>query len=712
MGGACTIQATQGGNAVYGAAAMTQTFTVTPASQTIAFGALSSEVLSAAPVTVSATTSSGLPVSFASITPGVCAISDAAVTLISVGTCTIQATQAGNANYAIAPAVNQSFQVTKGLDTDALLVGSTAGTSSVVLSYPGAWTATANDSFLHISSGSSSGTNNAVVIFSYDAFTSTGTRAGTLTVAGLTLTVTQAGTNYVGPGPVITLVSSGVSAPKGVAVDSVGNVYIADVGKNAIEEWNASTQQVSTLVSTGMNGPEGVAVDASGNVYIADTGNSAIEEWNASTQQVTTLVSTGLTGPKGVAVDASGNVYIADTGNNAIEEWNASTQQVSTLVSTGMNGPEGVAADASGNVYIADTGNNAVKEWTASTQQVITLVSTGLNGPEAAAVDDSGNVYVADTGDDAIKEWSAATQQVTTLVSAASTGLDGVAVDGFGNVYFSDSTANAVEEMPFVFAGPANLTESSAAGSDSLLPVLPSTASLAGIFAPVSDQGWLTIGAVTNGAVGFSFTANTSNSARTAHIVVLGQQISVSQSAPPVPILTVTKTHEGNFVQGQNSTTYTVTVSNAAGAVPSSGLVTVTDTMPAGLTLVSMAGTGWSCSGDTCTRSDVLNPGWSYPSITVTVNSAANAPSQVTNQVRVSGGGSASATAGDLTSIAVFTCAISGDGTTSIVDVQTIINEALGDMPAVHDLNHDGVVNVADVQKVLNSALGLGCSYY
>jgi uncharacterized repeat protein (TIGR01451 family) len=343
---------------------------------------------------------------------------------------------------------------------------------------------------------------------------------------------------------------------------------------------------------------------------------------------------------------------------------------------------------------------------------VITLVSTGLNGPEGVATDASGNVYAADSGHDGIKEWSASTQQVTTLVSATSTGLDGVAVDGFGNVYLSLSAANAVEEMPFVFVGPANFTEPASARSDTLLPVLPSRASLAGIFAPVSDQGWLTIGPVTNGAVNFSFTANTSNSARTAHVAVLGHQIAVSQSAPPVPILTVTKTHEGNFVQGQNGTTYTVTVSNAAGAVPSSGLVTVTDTIPAGLTLASMAGTGWNCSGDTCTRSDVLNPGWSYPAITVTVNSAANAPSQVTNQVGVSGGGSATAAAIDITSIAVFTCAITGDGTTSIVDVQTIINEALGGMPPVNELNHDGVVNVADVQKVLNSALGLGCSYY
>ena len=53
-------------------------------------------------------------------------------------------------------------------------------------------------------------------------------------------------------------------------------------------------------------------------------------------------------------------------------------------------------------------------------------------------------------------------------------------------------------------------------------------------------------------------------------------------------------------------------------------------------------------------------------------------------------------------------CAVSGEGTAGIVDVQTIINEALGVMPAVNDLNQDGVINVGDIQMVLNAALGLG----
>jgi uncharacterized repeat protein (TIGR01451 family) len=178
------------------------------------------------------------------------------------------------------------------------------------------------------------------------------------------------------------------------------------------------------------------------------------------------------------------------------------------------------------------------------------------------------------------------------------------------------------------------------------------------------------------------------------------------------PVLTIRKTHTGNFTQGQPGVAYTVTVGNSP-IVPTSGAVSVTETLPAGLTLVSMAGTGWTCpgGGTVCMRSDPLGGGAFYPAITVTVNVNANAPSLVTNQVMVSGGGSASAGASDPTSVSPFTCAISGDGVTSVVDVQMIINEALGAIPGVHDLNHDGVVNVADVQKVINAALGLGCPY-
>ena len=115
--------------------------------------------------------------------------------------------------------------------------------------------------------------------------------------------------------------------------------------------------------------------------------------------------------------------------------------------------------------------------------------------------------------------------------------------------------------------------------------------------------------------------------------------------------LTIANTHAASFMQGQFGATYTVVVSNQAGANPTSGTVTVTETVPSGLTLVSMSGTGWLCPNNVCTRGDALPGGAGYPPIAVTVNVAADASSQVVNQVTVSGGGSGTATASDPTTV-------------------------------------------------------------
>ena len=403
------------------------------------------------------------------------------------------------------------------LGSTALVEGPAAGSDSDLVQSAAPWTATANASWLHTTaSGSASG----LAIFTFDVNTGP-TRTGTLTIAGATLTVTQAGNNYMAPNSLTTL-ASGVYYPQGVAVDSSGNVYIADVG--AIEEWNAATQTVSTRVS-GLYAPNGVAVDGAGNIYI-DSGD-AIEEWNTGTQTLGTLVSSGLSDAQGVAVDGSGNVYIADAGDNAIKEWNAATQILTTLVSSGLNAPDGVAVDGAGNVCIADSGNNAVKEWNASTRTISTLVSStlltsaGLGEPEGLAVDGSGNVYIAND----FAEWNAATQTVSRLASSGLGRAYGVAADNAGNVYVADYGNNAIEELPRAFVSAAGVSEGPAAGNDTIPAVaVPSSEPLTGVFAPASDQSWLTLGSVSGRAVNFSFTANMGPASRTAHISLLGQE--------------------------------------------------------------------------------------------------------------------------------------------------------------------------------------------
>jgi uncharacterized protein (TIGR03437 family) len=117
-------------------------------------------------------------------------------------------------------------------------------------------------------------------------------------------------------------------------------------------------------------------------------------------------------------------------------------------------------------------------------------------------------------------------------------------------------------------------------------------------------------------------------------------EVSILLAIPAAPNLSVVTTDGGNFVQGQSGATYSITVSNV-GYAATSGMVTVTDTLPPGLTATNLSGTGWSCAPSTltCTRGDPLAALASYPAIALTVSVAANAPGGVTNTVSVSGGG-------------------------------------------------------------------------
>jgi uncharacterized repeat protein (TIGR01451 family) len=123
------------------------------------------------------------------------------------------------------------------------------------------------------------------------------------------------------------------------------------------------------------------------------------------------------------------------------------------------------------------------------------------------------------------------------------------------------------------------------------------------------------------------------------------------QSALPTPQWTITETHTGSFAPGQNGVTYTIKVTNS-GTAATSGTVTVVENVPNGLTLVSMSGSGWTCSVNSCNRSDALTPTAAHPTITVTMNVNAVASSPLTNQATVSGGGAALSTASDPTTIA------------------------------------------------------------
>ena len=318
--------------------------------------------------------------------------------------------------------------------------------------------------------------------------------------------------------------------------------------------------------------------------------------------------------------------------------------------------------------------------------------------------------------------WSAIPQDTFTGVVSGGSGT------GSGTITLSVPPNPSVDVVTaHVKIGPQTLTISEqSACTYSLAPLFLPVTSGTGTMAVTtnfpgcaslsqSDAAWLVLSNTSltgSGSFSYSATANTTGAPRVAHFtLVSGTIIAVTQSGPPS--LSIVTNHTGDFAQSQLGTTYTVTVSNAALASPTNGTVTVTETVPTGLILVQMMGSGWLCpGGKTCTTTNTLGAGASYPAITVTVNVAPDAPSQLTNQVTVSGGGSSSVSASDPTTVATFTCAISSGGASaSIADVQMIISEALGTIPVVHDLNHDGVVNAADVQKVTNAVLGFTCAY-
>ena len=313
------------------------------------------------------------------------------------------------------------------LGTLALLEGPAAGSDSDIVTATGAWTATANASWLHTSS---CGTVNGLATFTFDA-NAGATRTGTLTIAGATLTVTQAGSGYVAAG-METLVPAALEDPGGLVVDGAGDVYVADEG--AIKEWNPSTQTLSTLNLPGLSW--GLASSNSGKVYFVD-GNGAnctIEEWNFSTQTLNSIVTMPSDGD--VAVDAEGNVYMADMSDSTVMEWNAATKTLSTIISSGLVSPWLLAVDDSGDVYVTGFNDTNVKEWTPAGGAVINLASTGMDAALGLAVNAAGNVYIAETSYPKIVEWNAQTRTAGTLVDL-SADPGPVAVDTSGNVYFT-----------------------------------------------------------------------------------------------------------------------------------------------------------------------------------------------------------------------------------------------------------------------------------
>jgi trimeric autotransporter adhesin len=337
--------------------------------------------------------------------------------------------------------------------------------------------------------------------------------------SGVILTVAGTGTaGNEGDGGLAT--KAQLSTPSGVVVDASGNIYIADSYDHRIRVVTKATGFISTVTGSGyhgfvnsrveaqsvsaqFSGLHGVAVDALGNVYIADTYDHRIRKVFKNSGVITTVAGTGKSGysgdggqaisaefygPHGVTVDALGNIYIADTYDNRIRMVTTSTGIITTVAGTGvdvysgdrgqatsaqMSNPHGIAVDASGNIYIADSYDHRIRMVNVNSEIITTIAGTGVSGYSGdggqatssqlsnssdVAVDAFGSIYVADSSNDCIR----LIKSTGIITTAAGTGVSGysgdggqatsaqlsdphgIAVDVLSNIYIADSSNNCI----------------------------------------------------------------------------------------------------------------------------------------------------------------------------------------------------------------------------------------------------------------------------
>jgi sugar lactone lactonase YvrE len=210
--------------------------------------------------------------------------------------------------------------------------------------------------------------------------------------------------------------------PVGIAIDKLGNVFVSDTYFSRISKIT-SAGVITTVAGTGstgaadgagttatFNSPQGLAVDNLGDVYVADTYNNKIRKITPD-GTVSTLAGSGTSGkangtgtaasfasPPALTVDAAGNVYVADTYNNLIRKITPAgvvTSLAGSSVSgyvdqTGINAyisaPSGIFSDASGNVYIADAGNSAIRKIAANGYTISPALPAGLSLDETGSI--------------------------------------------------------------------------------------------------------------------------------------------------------------------------------------------------------------------------------------------------------------------------------------------------------------------------------------
>ncbi len=257
--------------------------------------------------------------------------------------------------------------------------------------------------------------------------------------------------------------------PWGIAVDTSGNVYVAEPANHRIQKFTSSGVFITKWGTLGSGDgqfitPYCVAVDTLGYVYISDWDTNRIQKFTSDGAFITKWGTSGLgdgqfTYPLGIGVDVSGNVYVADCYNHRIQKFTADGVFLTKWGTQGSGDgqfdyPYAVSIDTSGSVYVAEFANR-IQKFTSTGNFITKWGSQGsgdgqFEAPSGIAFDATGNVYVADPGNHRIQEF---TNSGTFLTKWGTLGFGdgqfygprGVALDASGNVYVVDKENHRVQ---------------------------------------------------------------------------------------------------------------------------------------------------------------------------------------------------------------------------------------------------------------------------
>jgi len=236
------------------------------------------------------------------------------------------------------------------------------------------------------------------------------------------------------------VLASGISAPTGVAVDGLGNVYVTGTGFSGVQKIPAGGGSPVSIYSA--TSCRGIAVDASGNVFVATYDVNTLVKIPAGGGAAQTL-TTGLQRAMGVALDAAGNIYVTTLIDKSVHKIGPGGGS-GTVIASGFSDLEGLAVAPNGDVYVADGLDHAIYKVAAAGGSPVKVAD--VTGAYGVAFDGTGNLYVSDANNNRIVEIPAdgSAQVVNTPVYTSPMLL---ASDAFGNVYVPYSSSNTILEI-------------------------------------------------------------------------------------------------------------------------------------------------------------------------------------------------------------------------------------------------------------------------